>query len=162
MKQRLVANALWRICHSPLCWPLESNYIHIRTHTKDPVKKNIYRQCTRGYIHIYIFHLDYLQERKRQPFLRKYKDSIFSLFCEALILMQNSVAEPEHQICTQTHNKTVLSDMHVHHEHTARHARMHAPTKHSYKYTSKPQCSTEAGKLKKDLVLNIINSMKGK
>lgn len=83
--------------------------------------------------------------------------------------MQSSVAELKHQICTQTHNKTILSDMHVHLEHTARHARMHAPTQQSYKYTSKLQCSTElkhmvlveAGKLKKDLV-SIINGMEEK
>lgn len=145
MKQKLVANTLRRIRHSPLRWPLESNYTHIRAHTSDPVQKNIYRQCTRGYIHIYIFHLDHLQERKRQPFLRKYKDSNFSLFCEALILMQNScVAEPEHQFRTQTRNKTILSDMHVPLEHT--HMDIHTTwptTTYSYKYTSKLRCSTK-------------------
>lgn len=69
MKQKLVTNTLRRIRRSPLR-PLESNYTRIRTHTSDPVQKNIYRQCTRGYIYIYLFYLDYLQERKRQPFLK--------------------------------------------------------------------------------------------
>lgn len=158
MKQRLVANTLRRIRHSPLHWPLDSNYTHIRTHTSDPVQKNIYRQCTRGYIHIYIFHLDYLQERKRQPFLRKYKDSNFSLFCEALILMQNScVAEPEHQFCTQTHNKTTLPDMHVPLEHTHGHThymadnhifiQIHQQTAVLYKiWTHGSSCSREIKK----------------
>lgn len=27
---------------------------HIRTHISDPVQINIYRQCTRGYIYLYI------------------------------------------------------------------------------------------------------------
>lgn len=133
---------------------------HTHIHTSDPVQKNIYRQCTRGYIYIYIVHLDYLQERKRQPFLRKYKDSNFSLFCEALILMQNScTAEPEHQFCTQTRDKTNNSIWHARtpsNIHT--YIRTTWPTTtYSYKYTSKLQCSTKfeqmvpvaAGKLKK-------------
>lgn len=39
------------------------NQIHVHTQTSNPVQKNIYRQCTRGYIHIYFF-----TEKKRQPF----------------------------------------------------------------------------------------------
>lgn len=64
MKQRLVVNTKE---NSPLQWLWESNCTHIRTHISEPVQKNIYRQCTRGYIYIYIFHLDYLQE-KGSPF----------------------------------------------------------------------------------------------
>lgn len=42
---------------------------HTHTHTSsDPVQKNIYRRCTKGYIHIYIFYLDYLQESKAALF----------------------------------------------------------------------------------------------
>lgn len=41
--------------------------LHTHTHS-DPVQKNIYRQCTKGYIHIYIFYLDYLQESKAALF----------------------------------------------------------------------------------------------
>lgn len=70
--------------NSPLQWLWESNCTHIRTHISEPVQKNIYRQCTRGYIYIYIFHLDYLQE-KGSPFLRKYKYSNFSIFCRFFV-----------------------------------------------------------------------------
>lgn len=171
MKQRLVANTLRRICHSSLRWPLESNYTHIRTHTSDPVQKNIYRQCTRGYIYIYIFHLDYLQERKRQPFLRKYKDSNFSLFCEALILMQNScTAEPKHQFCTQTRNKTNNPIWHARTPGTYTHTyALHGQQSHIHTNTQQTavfykiwangsSCSREIKKKKKILVLNTINA----
>lgn len=69
--------------------------------------------------------------------------------------MRNSVAEPEHQICTQTRNKTILSDMHVH---PRAYSQTHTHTQQSSRElkTDGCGCSREI----KDLVLNIINGMK--
>lgn len=107
MKQRLVVNTLRRI-------HLYSGCTHIRTHISEPVQKNIYRQCTRGYIYIYIFHLDYLQE-KGSPFLRKYKYSNFSIFCQALMWMQNypALLSPSISSARRHVTKQNRSDMHI-------------------------------------------------
>lgn len=107
MKQRLVVNTKE---NSPLQWLWESNCTHIRTHISEPVQKNIYRQCTRGYIYIYIFHLDYLQE-KGSPFWENINIPTFLFFVVFLSSTDvdaelSCVAEPKHQFCTQTCDKT--------------------------------------------------------
>lgn len=109
--------------------PSTHSYKH--THTSDPVQKNIYRQCTRGYIYIYIFHLDYLQERKGSPFGGNRKIET-SLLCEALIWMQNPcVVEPEHQSAHgHVPKQTFLSDMHVPLKHTHGHTHLHGQQTH--------------------------------
>lgn len=126
MKQRLVANTLRRICHSPLQWPWESNYTRIRTNTSDPVQKNIYRQCTRGYIHIYIFHFNYLHKREKgSPFWENIKIPTFLFFqkhwfgCRTLASLSPSINSARRHVTKQT----VLSDMHVPLEHTHEHTR---------------------------------------
>lgn len=133
--------------NSPLQWLWESNCTHIRTHISEPVQKNIYRQCTRGYIYIYIFHLDYLQE-KGSPFLRKYKYSNFSIFCRFLSSTDvdaelSCVAEPKHQFCTQTCDKTKQFYLTCTYplDHTHRHTHYMANNHIVIKCTSKLQCS---------------------
>lgn len=65
MKQKLATKTLSLASTLTL-----GNYIHIRTHTSDPVQKTFTGNALEDiFISIY-FYLDYLQERKRQPFLK--------------------------------------------------------------------------------------------
>lgn len=179
MKQRLVANTRRRIRHSPPHWPLKSNYTlthictHARTHTSDPVQKNIYRQCTRGYIHIYIFHLDYLQERKKgSPFWENIKIPTFLFFvkhwfwCRTPASLSLSVSSARRHVTK--YKQTNDPDMHVPLEHTHIHT-LHGQQPHSYKHGGKLRCSTKfehmvpvaARKLKRDLSVKHDNGMTG-
>lgn len=124
--------------NSPLQWLWESNCTHI----SEPVQKNIYRQCTRGYIYIYIFHLDHLQE-KGSPFLRKYKYSNFSIFCQALMWMQNYPALLSPSISSARRHVTKQFYLTCTYplDHTHRHTHYMANNHIVIKCTSKLQCS---------------------